>query len=484
MKNFTVVLILSCSSFASFSQNYSLNLVACYPFSGNANDLSGNNHNGILQGSPMLTNDRFGNPNSAYLFNGSTDRINIGNLASIIDTGNDVSISAWVQPNILKTQTIIMADSDEFLDRFNFMAYYSNSGSPLAICDFGDCTNGGRLTHLMPSFSNAWEHYVFNVCNSQGYMKIFRNGALLDSLSSAAPLINRNKTLYIGYGLDQAGSLFYFNGKIDDLRIYTRVLSDQEVQGLYLQNISCASNVQCSFSSSDTTFCDKKCIDFTDLSTNNPTSWNWYFSGAVPSFSALQNPLNICYNSFGSFDVSLVACNASGCDSINLPGFIKEFSSPAIPAILQSNDTLYTSYSSYSYTWHSTTNPGNILSSQSYFVPTIQGSYYVIVCDSLGCCASSELFILNSVKELAALNPSIGIEYFGDKVKVDLYLSEQCEYRFSLFDLAGRIIQNSKQLTFGKNINIEINTNKLNAGIYFLAISTGIRNQYLKLFVP
>ena len=45
-------------------------LVAYWPFNGNANDLSGNGHNGTVNGA-TLTNDRFGSPNSAYNFNGS-----------------------------------------------------------------------------------------------------------------------------------------------------------------------------------------------------------------------------------------------------------------------------------------------------------------------------------------------------------------------------------------------------------------------------
>ena len=40
-------------------------LVAYYPFNGNANDYSGNGHNGTVTGA-TLTTDRFGNPNSAY----------------------------------------------------------------------------------------------------------------------------------------------------------------------------------------------------------------------------------------------------------------------------------------------------------------------------------------------------------------------------------------------------------------------------------
>lgn len=51
-------------------------LILYYPFDGNANDESGNGENGTIYG-PSLTYDRFGNENSAYEFNGTSDYIAI-----------------------------------------------------------------------------------------------------------------------------------------------------------------------------------------------------------------------------------------------------------------------------------------------------------------------------------------------------------------------------------------------------------------------
>ena len=65
-------------------------LVAYYPFSGNALDATGNGHNGTLVGSPTLTADRFGNPNSAYSFDG-VSYINIPS-ATDFDWMTDVRI--------------------------------------------------------------------------------------------------------------------------------------------------------------------------------------------------------------------------------------------------------------------------------------------------------------------------------------------------------------------------------------------------------
>ena len=60
-------------------------LAAYYPFTGNANDLSGNGHNGTVTGA-TLTTDRFGNPNSAYSFNGTSSYIYAGNISSLTTT--------------------------------------------------------------------------------------------------------------------------------------------------------------------------------------------------------------------------------------------------------------------------------------------------------------------------------------------------------------------------------------------------------------
>jgi YVTN family beta-propeller protein len=55
-------------------------------------------------------------------------------------------------------------------------------------------------------------------------------------------------------------------------------------------------------------------VEFTDLSTNEPTSWDWEFEGGEPSISSEQNPV-VTYPDDGSFDVTLTVTNASGDDT-------------------------------------------------------------------------------------------------------------------------------------------------------------------------
>ena len=68
-------------------------LVAYYPFNGNANDESGNGNDGTVNGA-TLTEDRCGNANSAYSFDGADDYIDIGNTRKT--KLSDYYLSAWI----------------------------------------------------------------------------------------------------------------------------------------------------------------------------------------------------------------------------------------------------------------------------------------------------------------------------------------------------------------------------------------------------
>ncbi len=63
-------------------------------------------------------------------------------------------------------------------------------------------------------------------------------------------------------------------------------------------------------------------VNFTDLSSNTPTSWSWVFSNGTPSASTDQNPQNIVYNTAGTFDVSLIVSNVNGNNAEVRVGYI------------------------------------------------------------------------------------------------------------------------------------------------------------------
>ncbi|MEO8151286.1 MAG: PKD domain-containing protein [Bacteroidia bacterium] len=221
--------------------------------------------------------------------------------------------------------------------------------------------------------------------------------------------------------------------------------------------------------SSDTNFCEKQCIDFYDLSTNNPISWQWFFPGADSTTSTLQNPTNICYNNYGSFDVTLIACNAAGCDTLMIPGFINEYQQP-IATIMQSNDTLFSSPGA-SYQWWSVSNGIIAGATNYYYVPTQGGDYFVIVTDTIGCQGTSNVITITGIsfiglQYLASASPNP----FTNKIFISFQKQNIKEASFIVKNIPGQTVfsKHEKNLT---NIHIKtIDLSYLPKGIYFLEI--------------
>jgi PKD repeat protein len=230
-------------------------------------------------------------------------------------------------------------------------------------------------------------------------------------------------------------------------------------------------------SSSDTTFCEKQCIDFFDLTVNNPTSWLWTFNGASPSTSTDQNPAGICYNNYGSFDVQLIACNNLGCDTVLFSSFITEVASPPAPLITQSNDTLFCNTTQVTYAWYNVNNVNLVLGTNNYFVPTIAGSYYIVISDSNDCNVASATFNSNvGFNEL--LND--GINIFHNQQAGIVYITNtnltNAIQEIKLFDLQGKCIEKNTVREQTSQIKLPNSSS-----IYFVNITTTIKNYVVKI---
>ena len=178
----------------------------------------------------MLASDRFGNPDAAYSFDGVNDYIDVGLLSAITDS-NEFSMSVWVRANIVKSQVILMLNPDAADNRLLAAVHYDHVGIPATFWDFGDISNNGRLTILNTTFSSYWEHYVF-VTGSNG-MYVYKDGVLQMTKNPFSLLNNRNRNLWIGGGVDVSNVPFYFSGEIDDLVLFERALTPNDVSQLF-----------------------------------------------------------------------------------------------------------------------------------------------------------------------------------------------------------------------------------------------------------
>lgn len=246
---------------------------------------------------------------------------------------------------------------------------------------------------------------------------------------------------------------------------------------------SCSLNPQpvVSLSSSDTVFCEKQCINFFDLSTNNPTNWYWYFPNATPDTSTLQNPANICYNAYGTYDVRLVTCNAGGCDSLILPGFITVYQTAPPPVITQHTDTLFCS-TAYSYAWYESMNPSTLLSTDSFLVCLQNGNYFVIISDSNGCEVASSIILVNT---------GISDSHIGNSDLVQLIINSSSGSVQCIFRSPGSRncvqIYNTPGMKIGEvetsNAYLYIDLSSHANGIYFLKIISGKNTTCKKIWV-
>ena len=76
------------------------------------------------------------------------------------------------------------------------------------------------------------------------------------------------------------------------------------------------------FTSNTTSISSGGLVNFTDQSTNAPTSWSWTFAGGTPSNSSAQNPTGIVYTIPGVYQVTLTATNATGSNTLTQSNYI------------------------------------------------------------------------------------------------------------------------------------------------------------------
>ena len=110
------------------------------------------------------------------------------------------------------------------------------------------------------------------------------------------------------------------------------------------------------FTATPTTVYAGETVNFTDLSTNNPTSWNWSFSGGTPTSSTTQNP-QVVYNSPGTYNVSLTVSNAFGTDTKTKIKYITVLDLPVPVADFTATPTTVYAGETVNFTDLSTNNP-------------------------------------------------------------------------------------------------------------------------------
>ena len=209
-------------------------LVGYWPFSGNANDISGNTNNGTVNGA-TLTTDRFGNANSAYNFNGTSNSI-VLKPGTNIQGNNTRTISFWVNiTNATQNTNTIYKGGNNGAGN-DFSIWYNVNGNntyQIQVRRFQDDV----VTDAIPQTLNQWNNIsvVYDGTNNSN-LKIYINGQIYTgrAFTPAGVTFNTTSTTpQFGDLIDQLGVHKYLKGNIDDIAIWNRALTQQEITSLY-----------------------------------------------------------------------------------------------------------------------------------------------------------------------------------------------------------------------------------------------------------
>ena len=200
-----------------------------WPFTGNANDQSGNGNNGTVYGS-TLTTDRNGISNTAYNFDGINDYIGVTD----IDLQDTATIAAWVCA-VGTVGAIVDKDMDGSSNA-GYVMIYNNSTYGL----YGHVGwSGNANNNILPTNNfltlNLWHHCVLTLHN--GTAKIYVDGVLVYAQTGINSTTQNNDIVLFGKSV-WGGNLF--SGKLDDIGIWNRALTQQEITALYNGCNTCA----------------------------------------------------------------------------------------------------------------------------------------------------------------------------------------------------------------------------------------------------
>lgn len=212
-------------------------LVAHFPMNGNLNDVSGNGNNGTAQNGASLTADQYGNPNSAYFFDGSNDYIRYTSPNNAFRPNLPVTITAWVRKDDPSKSFLVFGNNFEW-DYYNGVWLNINASNKVTGA-FGDGGPVGpqsrRSKSGMTSLSTGVWHHVAVVIKGEKDMEIYLDGindcgtysGTGDPLSYDSNLPGTTARSDLKAASNSGNN--HGEGEVNAIRMYDGVLSQSEI---------------------------------------------------------------------------------------------------------------------------------------------------------------------------------------------------------------------------------------------------------------
>ena len=228
-------------------------LVAWYPFIGNAYDQSGNDLNGSVNGA-VLTADRYGLGENAYYFGGDFPQfIALPELdANLGQVGSQTSISLWFKPEnnpVTGSGQLIHASHEGYPEIFARIE--ATQLESVKIYHRNAFTNNEPIGGIAPF--GEWSFLCALIDQQSGSYNMWLNGEPLESIDfsfdASESYFSEGRSWEIG-AISAAPNYHQFKGAIDDITIHNRILSETEIEGLYMSeapSVGCTDPAACNY---------------------------------------------------------------------------------------------------------------------------------------------------------------------------------------------------------------------------------------------
>ena len=275
-------------------------LVGWWPFNGNANDESGNGNHGTINGA-SFTIDRNGSANKSLNLNGLNDFVEI--LTNNSFDNNTFSISFWVKTNTNQIETSIISRLETRNDNISVYQNFVIFQTGIMVALNGGCvwTQGYSSPSII---SSSWRHVVY--VNTPTNSKLYIDNQLIQNYTSQSP---QNMTFYsypMRFGKSTHSFWKDYNGLLDDVSIYNRTLSVQEINTLYQ---GCSTPTATITPQTNTNFCQGNNV-ILNATTGANYTYEWYKNSSLISGATTNS---YAATTAGNYTVKVIdgSCNAT-----------------------------------------------------------------------------------------------------------------------------------------------------------------------------
>ena len=208
-------------AFSNWKQNTtSLNngLISYWKMDGNSIDSKGTNNGSDSNMTYSYTNSKL---NQNAVFNGTNSKINIPSSSSLNSPSSALTYSIWINSNITTSQIVaikyIVGASGDYFFSINSGAWRAASA-------------GGTGTIVNPtSFTTGIWYHLCLTWSSGILLTFYINGVLVGTDNTPGNISSTNFSMDIG----SYNASTFFNGKIDEIALWNRVLTQNEISQLY-----------------------------------------------------------------------------------------------------------------------------------------------------------------------------------------------------------------------------------------------------------